>query len=126
MSLPSITLTACDHSRLEQLALSSAQRGDKYALFLLTEIGRAKVISEDAYNVKALVKVGSWVAYWTSRCISRKTVRLMWPEDITSDPSHVSVLSNLGAALVGLRPGDRMPYLVDGDMDVLTVESVNP
>jgi len=50
----------------------------------------------------------------------------MWPEDITSDPSHLSVLSNLGAALVGLRPGDRMPYLVDGDMDVLTVESVNP
>jgi regulator of nucleoside diphosphate kinase len=126
MSLPSITLTASDHPRLEKLVLLSAQRGDKCAPFLLTEIRRAQVVSDDAYDVKSLVTVGSWVAYWTNRGIRRKTARLVWPENITSDPSDVSVLSSLGAALIGLRVGDRMLYVVDRDMDVIRIEDVNP
>jgi regulator of nucleoside diphosphate kinase len=84
MSLPSITLTASDHPRLEKLALLFAQRGDKCAPFLLTEIRRAQVVSDDAYDVKSLVTVGSWVAYWTNRGIRRKTARLVWPENMTS------------------------------------------
>ena len=126
MSLPSISLTATDRSRLEKLALLSAQRGDKYAPFLLAEIRRARVVSDEACDVKSLVTVGSSVAYWTNRGIRRKIARLVWPENITSDPSDVSVLSNLGAALIGLRVGDRMPYVVNGDLDVIRIENVNP
>jgi Rnk-like GreA/GreB family RNA polymerase interacting protein len=58
MSLPSISITATDRPRLEKLALLSAQRGDKYAPFLLAEIRRARVVSDDACDVKSLVTVG--------------------------------------------------------------------
>jgi len=126
MSLPSISLTASDHARLKKLALLSAQRGDKYAPFLLTEINRAQVVSDDARDAKSLVTVGSLVAFWTNRGIRRRTARLVWPENITSDPSDVSVLSNLGAALIGLQVGDRMPYVINRDMDVIRIENVSP
>ena len=125
MPLPSIALTASDHPRLKKLARIAAQQGEKDATFLLAEISRAIVVSDDARQVKSLVTIGSWVTYWTNRGIRRKTVQLVWPEDFTSDPSQVSVLSGLGAALVGLRAGDRMPYFVAGDMDVIRIESVS-
>jgi regulator of nucleoside diphosphate kinase len=123
--LPSIGLTVSDHARLKNLARVAVQQGEKEATFLLAEIGRANVVSDDAHQAKSLVTVGSWVTYWTNRGIRRKTVQLVWPEDFTSDPSEVSVLSGLGAALVGLRAGDRMPYFVGGDMDVIRIERIN-
>ncbi|WP_439410341.1 hypothetical protein [Bradyrhizobium sp. DASA03030] len=52
-------------------------------------------------------------------------MQLVWPEDVTSNPAQLSVLSGLGAALVGLRVGDHMPYFVAEGMDVLRIESVN-
>jgi regulator of nucleoside diphosphate kinase len=52
-------------------------------------------------------------------------VQLVWPEDSsTSDLAQISVLSGLGAALVGLRVGDQMPYFVAGYMNAVRIESV--
>ncbi|MCK1626771.1 GreA/GreB family elongation factor [Bradyrhizobium sp. 160] len=124
MPLPSISLTASDHPRLKKLACLSAERGENNATFLLAEIKRANVVSDDARQIQSLVTMGSWVTYWTNRGIRRRTVQLVWPEDLTSDPSQVSVLSSLGAALVGLRTGDQMPYFAAGDMDIIRIENV--
>ncbi|MGY4402286.1 transcription elongation GreA/GreB family factor [Bradyrhizobium sp. USDA 3315] len=74
---------------------------------LLAEINRANILSDNAPEVKSLVAIGSWVAFWTNWGIRRRrrTVQLVWPEDLTSNPTQISVLSGLGAALVGLRRG---------------------
>ena len=125
MPLPSIALTASDHPRLYTLARVAAQQGDTGGAFLLAEVDRAIIVSDNAPEVKSLVAIGSWVEFWTNWGIRRRTVQLVWPEDLTSDPAQVSVLSGLGTALVGLRAGDHMPYFVAEGMDVLRIESVN-
>jgi regulator of nucleoside diphosphate kinase len=125
MPLPSIALTTSDHPRLNTLARVAAQQGDTDATFLLAEIDRANIVSDDAREVKSLVTMGSWVTFWTNWGIRRRTVQLVWPEDLTSNPAQVSVLSGLGTALVGLRAGDHMPYFVAEGMDVIRIENVN-
>lgn len=68
--------------------------------------------------------IGSWITYWTNWGVPRKTVQLVWPEDCKSDLAQISVLTPLGAALIGLHVGDQMPYFVAGRMNLVRVESV--
>lgn len=125
LPLPPIVLTASDYPRLEQTARGAVQKGDMDAMFLLAEINRAKIVPDDARDVERIVTIGSWVTYLTDWGTPRKTVQLVWPEDLASDLAHVSVLSGLGAALLGLRAGDQMPYFVAGCMNVIRIETVN-
>jgi len=125
LPLPAIALTASDYPRLEKLARVAAQQGDVDAMFLLIEINRAEIIPDDACDAESIVTIGSWVTYWSNWGVPRKTVKLVWPEDRTSDLARISVLSGLGAALLGLRVGDKMPYFVAGCMNVVRIESVN-
>jgi regulator of nucleoside diphosphate kinase len=125
LPLPAIALTASDYPRLEKLARVAARQGDMDAMFLLVEINRAEIVPDDARDVESIVTIGSWITYWTNWGVPRKTVQLVWPEDSsTSDLAQISVLSGLGAALVGLRVGDRMPYFVAGYMNAVMIESV--
>ena len=125
LPLPAIALTASDYPRLEKLARVAARQGDMDAMFLRVEINRAEIVPDDARDVESIVTIGSWITYWTNWGVPRKTVQLVWPEDSsTSDLAQISVLSGLGAALVGLRVGDRMPYFVAGYMNAVRIESV--
>jgi regulator of nucleoside diphosphate kinase len=94
------------------------------AMFLLVEINRADIIPDNDRSVDSLVTIGSWVTYTTNWGVPRKTVQLVWPHDRESDLAQISVLSGLGAALVGLRVGDQMPYFVGGCMNVVRIETV--
>jgi len=122
--LPKITLTASDYPRLEQLARMAAQQGDLDGMFLMGEITRAQIVPDDGRDAEAIATIGSWVSYWTNWGVPPKTVQLAWPEDCGSDPARVSVLSSLGAALIGLRSGDQMPFFVAGSLNVVTVQNV--
>ena len=124
LPLPKIVLSASDYHRLEQLARIGVQQGDMSAMFLMVEINRAEIISDDARDLESIVTIGSWISYWANWGIPRKTVQLVWPEDCTSDLAKISVLSPLGAALIGLHVGDQMPYFVAGCMNAVRIESV--
>ena len=124
LPLPKIVLSASDYPRLEKLARVAAQQGDMSAMFLVTEINRAEVVPDDAREIDSIVTIGSWITYWTNWGFPRKTVQLVWPEDCTSDLAQISVLSPLGAALIGLHVGDQMPFFVAGCMNVVRIESV--
>ncbi|WP_426409147.1 GreA/GreB family elongation factor [Bradyrhizobium ganzhouense] len=123
--LPKITLAASDYPRLEKLARVAAQQGDATGIFLAGEIERAKIIPDEASEVASLVTPGSWVTYWINWGVPPRTVQLVWPDECSPDPSRISVLSPLGAALLGLREGDRMPYPVAGCLNLVTVQSVS-
>lgn len=124
LPLPKIVLSASDYPRLEQLARVAAQRGDMSAMFLMVEINRAEILPDDAADIGSIVTVGSWITYWTNWGVPRKTVQLVWPEDCKSDLAQISVLTPLGAALIGLHVGDQMPYFVAGCMNVVRIEGV--
>jgi transcription elongation GreA/GreB family factor len=124
LPLPKIVLSNSDYRRLEQLARVAARRGDKSAMFLRAEISRAEIVPDDARDMRSIVTMGSWITYWTNWGVPRKTVQLIWPEERTSDPAQISVLSPLGAALVGLHVGDQMPYFIAGCMNVVRIERV--
>lgn len=124
LPLPKIVLSASDYPRLEQVARVAARRGDMSAMFLMAEINRAEIVPDDAPDMRSIVTIGSWVTYWTNWGVPRKTVQLVWPEECTSDLAQISVLSPLGAALVGLHVGAQMPYFVAGCMNVIRIESV--
>jgi regulator of nucleoside diphosphate kinase len=52
---------------------------------------------------------------------------LVYPDDYRNADSQLSVLSPVGAALVGLRAGSRMPYFsIEGALHVATAESLDP
>ncbi|WOH53313.1 GreA/GreB family elongation factor [Bradyrhizobium sp. sBnM-33] len=124
LPLPKIVLSVSDHPRLEQLARAAAQQGDMCAMFLMVEINRAEIVPDDTCDTQSIVTIGSWIRYWSNWGAPRKTVQLVWPEDCTSDLAQISVLSPLGAALIGLHVGDQMPYFVAGCMNVVRIESV--
>jgi regulator of nucleoside diphosphate kinase len=125
LPLPKIVLSASDYPRLEQVARVAARRGDRSAMFLMAEINRAEIVPDDAHDMRSIVTIGSWITYWTNWGLPRKTVHLVWPEELTSDLAHISILSPLGAALIGLHVGDQMPYFVAGCMNVIRIESVD-
>lgn len=125
LPLPAIALPASDYPRLEQLTREAALQGDMDAMFLWVEIDRAEIVPDDARDIGSIVTIGSWVTYWSNWGVPRKTIQLVWPEALTSDLAQISVLSGLGAALVGLRVGDQMPYFVAGCMNVVRIESVD-
>ena len=95
-------------------------RGARQAI----EQDRAEIVADNAGDVESLVRIGSWVTYRMNWGVPRKTVRLVWPEDLPSDLAGVSVLSALGAALIGLRVGDHMPYVVAGCLNLVRIEHV--
>jgi transcription elongation GreA/GreB family factor len=123
--LPKIALTASDYPRLKKLAHLAAQQGDVNGIFLAGEINRATIIPDRAREVASLVTLGSWVTYSADRNVPPRTAQLVWPEECSADPSRISVLSSLGAALLGLREGDRMPYVVGECLNRVTVQSVS-
>jgi regulator of nucleoside diphosphate kinase len=126
LPLPKIELTASDYPRLEHLARLAVQKGDLDGVFLMREIDRANIVPDESDNVGRLVTIGSWVTYCTDWGVPRRTVRLVWPEERLSDPAFLSVLTPLGAALIGLQVGDQMPYSINGCLNVVRVQSLTP
>ena len=124
LALPKIALPASDYPRLERLARAAAQQGNMDAIFLMDEINRAEIVPDDARDIDSIVTIGSWVTYWTNWGLPQKTVQLVWPEDHSTDLSQISVLTSLGAALVGLRVGDQMSYFVGSCLNLVRIESV--
>jgi regulator of nucleoside diphosphate kinase len=49
---------------------------------------------------------------------------LVWPADNHDPLSHLSVLSPVGAALVGVRVGHPMPYIVNGSLRYATATDI--
>jgi regulator of nucleoside diphosphate kinase len=124
-SIPDITLPASDFHRLERLAQVGAAQGDVHARFLLSEINRAEVVPDCAATLDSIVTMGSWVTFRTNWGFPREKRQLVYPEDYTSEPTQIPVMSPLGAALVGLKVGSEIPFFTAGRTNVVRIESVS-
>ncbi|MCG6206563.1 GreA/GreB family elongation factor [Rhodopseudomonas sp. HC1] len=121
---PPVSIASTDFGRLRQIAVQALFSRDPVGRFLFSELERATVIDVPAIPV---VRLDDWVTFRVDDDQPLESRILVLPGQPRRCALHLSVLSPVGAALVGLRPGDRMPYSgIDGVQHVVTVESLEP
>jgi regulator of nucleoside diphosphate kinase len=120
---PAITTTRSDHERLSRLAESYVQRNPQVAEELLAELDRARIVA-DGRIAADVVRMGSTLRF-TSDLGEDRQVTLVFPGEADIEQGKVSVLTPIGAALIGLSAGQSIDWTArDGRVHRLTVESV--
>ena len=122
---PTITVSRSDHERLTRLAESLVGRNSAVAGQLFAELDRARIVSDSRIS-SAVVRMGS-VLRFTTESGEDRTVTLVYPGEADIAEGKVSVLTPIGAALIGLSEGQSIDWTArDGQVHRLTVESVEP
>lgn len=120
--LPPITLHPEDRERLEALALASLDRFPQTAGYLAREVERARTVEA---NGDTFVRMGSLVTFRDDTTGQVREVTLTYPDRADIAAGRVSVLTPIGAALVGLSNGQTINWQAPaGDWRPLTVLSV--
>lgn len=121
---PDVTLGVHDHSQLKKVAHAARTEGHPVAPFLLAEIRRARVLEDASLGERA--SLNKQITYRVNFEPAKRHT-LMLPEDAGTSGDSISVLSSVGAAMLGLRAGDRMPYRdVFGTLHFVTILRVEP
>ncbi|MGE0626250.1 MAG: nucleoside diphosphate kinase regulator [Hyphomicrobiaceae bacterium] len=123
--LPSIIVSDIDHRRLIGLAAAAEERAPDVAGVLQSEMERAQVMADDAMPGNT-VRMGSSVEY-SSDTGDRRRVTLVYPGDADIAEGRISILTPIGAALIGLSSGQSIAWTArDGRRHRLTVLDVTP
>lgn len=99
---PAIYITIADYDRLSEIAPEHETAAVGPAL-LSRELDRAHIVG--ANSRRRFVRLDSTVTYEDVETGRERTVRLVLPRDADIDRGRISVLSPVGAALVGLPAG---------------------
>lgn len=123
--LPAIVLGEEDHGRLLGLATAVLDTLPEVADELLSELDRASVVPAAAVP-KGAVRMGSTVTFEADG--KARTVTLVYPGAADIASGRISVLTPIGAALIGLSKGQRISWTTrDGRRHELAVTEVrNP
>ncbi len=122
--LPPITIRQTDSERLAQLAEAAAETSPVTAEFLAGEIERAKVVP-DAVPLAGVVGMESEVIFRDDVTGLQKQVTLVYPKSADIEAGRVSVLTPIGAALIGLSAGQAISFATpSGELRSLTVMEV--
>ncbi|MDB5421730.1 MAG: GreA/GreB family elongation factor [Brevundimonas sp.] len=97
---PRILITAQDMEILESMVGRSATRNAAINL-LEDELARAVLVNED-FNTRPFCRIGSRVTYEDLSSGQIRDIQLVLPSDADIDQQRVSVLSLVGASLLGL------------------------
>lgn len=121
---PNITLLAADHDRLAALAHAVAYNDPETAEMLAEELERARVITNDRAS-KNIVRMGSDVLFRDDAMREIRRITLVFPGETDIAQNKVSVLTPVGAALIGLRVGQSITWLTRSrELKQLTVLKV--
>lgn len=121
---PVITMIRSDHERLSRLAESYVDRNPDVAEELLAELDRARVVA-DGRIAGDVVRMGSTLRFTNSMGEDRR-VTLVFPGDADIAEGKISILTPIGAALIGLSAGQSIDWAGrDGRIHRLTVETVS-
>jgi regulator of nucleoside diphosphate kinase len=97
---PAIFIPAVDYDRLLAMAEGAARREPEVAEFLLRELGRASTIAPTRAN--RVVKMGSHIRFRDESTGRIRNVQLVYPAQADSAAGRISILTPIGAALIGL------------------------
>lgn len=121
---PAITVSQTDYERLTRLAEAYSERNQQVADQLLAELDRARIVTDEKLR-SGIVRMGSTLRF-TSDLGEDRTVALVFPGEADIAEGRVSILTPIGAALIGLAAGQSIDWTArDGQVHRLTVESVD-
>jgi regulator of nucleoside diphosphate kinase len=120
---PPITLTADDYKRLSLLARAAENKMPDVASILTEELERAHVLADG--HPAQTVCMGSEVRFRDDSNGTVRTATLVYPDDADISRRRISVLTPVGAALIGLSAGNSITWETrTGDLRRLTVLEV--
>jgi regulator of nucleoside diphosphate kinase len=107
--LPPIIVSGMDFDRLDRLATAAARSLPRTADFLAREIARG-TIAPSGFILRGVVIMGSWVEFRDDATGQSRTVNLVYPDQADLADGKLSVLSPVGAALIGLSVGQSIEW----------------
>jgi regulator of nucleoside diphosphate kinase len=113
ITLPPITVMENEARRLSALASSGAVLFPRVAHFLAREMERATVAADHS-NMRNVVRMGSQVRYCDDKTGVVRDVVLVYPHEADITLRRVSVLTPVGAALIGLSVGQAIEFQTPG------------
>lgn len=121
---PRVVLTAEDHERLSILARTASPAFQDAAAALNAELDRAHILAKSRYP-EHTVFMGCEVEFRDDTTGKVQTVTLVYPGEADIAQGKISVLTPIGAALIGLRVDHSITWETRaGDLKRLTVLSV--
>ncbi len=120
---PSLIVGDVDHRNLVSLALAMEKATPDVSEALLAELDRARVVPQGKVPPQA-VRMGSSVIFRTNGAAERR-VTLVVPGEADIDAGRISVMTPIGAALIGLSAGQSIQWRArDGREQELTIVEV--
>lgn len=121
---PPIVLIDDEADALADLAIGIQDRHPNVSRLLLEEIERATALGA-AHVPDDVVTMGSTVAFVDERTGETRTVQLVYPKDADIAEGRISILTPVGAGLIGLRTGQSISWPNrSGEERLLTIERV--
>lgn len=107
--LPQIVIPAGDYDRLMNLAGAAERQAPDVADYLARELARAQVVPDQECDA-GVARVGSQVTYVDEQSGQQRVVKLVWPQEASLQDNRLSVLTSIGAALLGMRAGQSIDW----------------
>ena len=122
--LPPIIIARRDYARLERLADKALRERHPVGWFLMSEIRRA-VVFDTNKRPDDVACINEWVTYRVDGSRQSESKILVCPEELRNDQINLSVLSPLGAAILGMSIGHRIKFFsIEGGRHSVIVENV--
>lgn len=112
-ALPPIAIMRDEARRLSALADSSMALFPRAAHFLARETERAKLVS-DVSELRGIVRMDSQVRYCDDETGDVRDVVLVYPHEADITRKRISILTPVGAALIGLSIGQSIEFQTPG------------
>lgn len=111
--LPPISIRMCDADRLRNIAEAASEKYPQTTEFLAREIDRAEILT-DVHSLPGLVTMESDVTFRDDISLQERSVTLVYPEAADVDAGKISILTPIGAALIGLSVGQTIEFQTPG------------
>lgn len=111
--LPPISIRIGDAKRLRNLAEAAADKHPQTTEFLAREIDRAEILP-DARLLPGVVTMNSEVTFRDDISMQEQTVTLVYPDAANINEGKISVLTPIGAAMIGLSVSQTIEFQTPG------------
>lgn len=121
---PDIVISSLDLARLENLLKTLPNKDFPGKTSLEDELERAIIVdSEKVPN--NIVSMNSLVKFSVSSSKESFSLTLVYPNDMKSDGSTISILAPVGSAMLGLKEGDQIDWpSPDGKAVKVTIDEI--
>ena len=121
---PPLMMTETDADKITDLALAARDRAGQVSSLLLEEIDRVDIVAPDALP-SDVISMSSTVEFIDEGTGVGRTIQLVYPHEADIEQGRISILTPVGAGLIGLREGQSIAWPDrDGHVRALRVVKV--